>query len=292
MWPSSTKENNTVSISNESPLGYTVTKIRALDYDSGANAKLQYAISEGNKHNVFRMDADKGTITTQHELKKLKYAEFRMLITVSDNGYPMQSATAPLNIIVNSSIPYVPPAAASFIKGDNITIAITVVGGAGMVAVFLIIAIIFVKKTECKEKNRKYNCKHAEDRRQLRREDSTNQESPPRQCHLTETKVATMVLSNGECTLSEAGPRECTMAPETNTVSESCYTLDLTLESKLHTLDEQQVWHHIFLTVTWMSYFIIKSKPEVNITISASTTLHTLPSTVERQQKIILRKCY
>ena len=152
------EQNNTIHISNKSPLGYIITKVQAYDRDYGSNGNLTYSILSGNEAEAFRMDPSSGTIAVHKDLKDINFYLYELTIQVADNGPTVKSVTTSLNIMVNKSIAF-PLAEPHILTGHNFTIVITLACGSGVVVVILIIAIICIRRQDMERRHHKYNCR-------------------------------------------------------------------------------------------------------------------------------------
>uniref|UniRef100_A0AAY5EIG3 Cadherin domain-containing protein n=1 Tax=Electrophorus electricus TaxID=8005 RepID=A0AAY5EIG3_ELEEL len=83
--------------------GYFVTKIRAVDADSGYNALLSYHISEPKGNNLFRIGTSSGEIRTKRRMSDNDLKTHPLVIMVSDNGEPSLSATVSIDVVVAES---------------------------------------------------------------------------------------------------------------------------------------------------------------------------------------------
>ncbi|KAM4747480.1 protocadherin gamma-C5-like [Rhinophrynus dorsalis] len=94
-------ENSRELIVNEkiprsATLGYLVTKISAVDLDSGHNAWLQYSLTEDTDSTLFQVSASTGEIRTIRNLQETDNTEQRVVILISDHGDPSLSTTVTL----------------------------------------------------------------------------------------------------------------------------------------------------------------------------------------------------
>ncbi|KAM9497106.1 protocadherin alpha-5-like isoform 8-T8 [Clarias gariepinus] len=97
---SETGSVHTENIPYSAEAGYFVTKIRAVDSDSGYNALLSYHISEPKGNNLFRIGTSSGEIRTKRRMSDNDLKTHQLVILVSDNGEPSLSATVTLDIVV------------------------------------------------------------------------------------------------------------------------------------------------------------------------------------------------
>ncbi|XP_035377353.1 protocadherin alpha-8-like [Electrophorus electricus] len=94
---------NTENIPYSAEAGYFVTKIRAVDADSGYNALLSYHISEPKGNNLFRIGTSSGEIRTKRRMSDNDLKTHPLVIMVSDNGEPSLSATVSIDVVVAES---------------------------------------------------------------------------------------------------------------------------------------------------------------------------------------------
>ncbi|KAM4747478.1 protocadherin gamma-C5-like [Rhinophrynus dorsalis] len=83
-------------IPRSAALGYLVTKISAVDLDSGHNAWLQYSLTEDTDYTLFQVSSSTGEIRTIRSLQETDNTEQRVVILISDHGDPSLSTTVTL----------------------------------------------------------------------------------------------------------------------------------------------------------------------------------------------------
>ncbi|XP_056238327.1 protocadherin alpha-5-like isoform X11 [Seriola aureovittata] len=94
---------NSESIPYSAEAGYFVTKIRAVDADSGYNALLSYHLSEPKGNNLFRIGTSTGEIRTKRRMSDNDVKTHPLVVLVSDNGEPSLSATVSIEVVVVES---------------------------------------------------------------------------------------------------------------------------------------------------------------------------------------------
>ncbi|XP_016426460.1 protocadherin alpha-4-like [Sinocyclocheilus rhinocerous] len=94
---------NTENIPYSADAGYFVSKIRAVDADSGYNALLSYHISEPKGNNLFRIGTSSGEIRTKRRMSDNDLKTHPLVILVCDNGEPSLSATVSIDVVVVES---------------------------------------------------------------------------------------------------------------------------------------------------------------------------------------------
>ncbi|KAM7162925.1 uncharacterized protein RBU57_009889 [Macrochelys suwanniensis] len=79
--------------------GYLVTKVVAVDADSGHNAWLSYHLLQATEPALFSMGLHTGEIRTARAFADRDAAKHRLVTLVKDNGQPPLSATVTLNLV-------------------------------------------------------------------------------------------------------------------------------------------------------------------------------------------------
>uniref|UniRef100_A0A670IJZ6 Cadherin domain-containing protein n=1 Tax=Podarcis muralis TaxID=64176 RepID=A0A670IJZ6_PODMU len=78
---------------------YLVTKVVAVDADSGHNAWLSYHLTQATEPALFTVGSHTGEIRTARALVERDTVKQRLVIMVKDNGQPSLSATMTLNLV-------------------------------------------------------------------------------------------------------------------------------------------------------------------------------------------------
>ncbi|KAG8439047.1 hypothetical protein GDO86_005300 [Hymenochirus boettgeri] len=84
--------------------GSLVTKVVAVDADSGHNAWLSYHLLEDSETSYIVIDQNTGVIRTARIFQERHLLKHRAVVIVKDNGFPPLSATVTLNLIVTSNL--------------------------------------------------------------------------------------------------------------------------------------------------------------------------------------------
>jgi protocadherin gamma subfamily A len=87
--------------------GYLVTKVVAVDRDSGQNAWLSYRLLKASEPGLFTVGLHTGEVRTARSLLDRDALKQSLLVAVQDHGHPPLSATITLTIAVADSIPQV-----------------------------------------------------------------------------------------------------------------------------------------------------------------------------------------
>ncbi|XP_037658054.1 protocadherin gamma-B6 isoform X19 [Choloepus didactylus] len=84
--------------------GYLVTKVVAVDADSGHNAWLSYRVLQASEPGLFSLGLRTGEVRTARALGDRDAARQRLLVAVRDGGQPPLSATATLHLVFADSL--------------------------------------------------------------------------------------------------------------------------------------------------------------------------------------------
>ncbi|XP_039670044.1 protocadherin beta-16-like [Perca fluviatilis] len=88
-------------------VGYLVTKVVAVDVDSGQNAWLSYKLQKATDRALFEVGLQNGEIRTIRQVTDKDAVKQRLTVIVEDNGHPLRSATVIVNVAVADSFPEV-----------------------------------------------------------------------------------------------------------------------------------------------------------------------------------------
>ncbi|KAM5214016.1 protocadherin gamma-A12 isoform 10-T10 [Hipposideros larvatus] len=87
--------------------GYLVTKVVAVDRDSGQNAWLSYRLLKASEPGLFSVGLHTGEVRTARSLLDRDALKQSLVVAVQDHGQPPLSATVTLTVAVADSIPEV-----------------------------------------------------------------------------------------------------------------------------------------------------------------------------------------
>uniref|UniRef100_A0A8C9UTF4 Protocadherin beta 16 n=1 Tax=Spermophilus dauricus TaxID=99837 RepID=A0A8C9UTF4_SPEDA len=135
--------------------GYLVTKVVAVDGDSGQNAWLSYQLLKATEPGLFGVWAHNGEVRTARLLSERDAARHRLVVLVKDNGEPPLSASVTLHVLLvdGFSQPYLPlpevaPERAQG-QGDSLTVYL-VIALASVSSLFLFSVLVFVAVRLCR----------------------------------------------------------------------------------------------------------------------------------------------
>ncbi|XP_027783551.1 protocadherin beta-16 [Marmota flaviventris] len=133
--------------------GYLVTKVVAVDGDSGQNAWLSYQLLKATEPGLFGVWAHNGEVRTSRLLSERDAARHRLVVLVKDNGEPPLSASVTLHVLLvdGFSQPYLPlpEVAPERAQGDSLTVYL-VIALASVSSLFLFSVLVFVAVRLCR----------------------------------------------------------------------------------------------------------------------------------------------
>ncbi|XP_030621302.1 protocadherin beta-16-like [Chanos chanos] len=88
-------------------VGYLVTKVVAVDVDSGQNAWLSYKLLKTTDRALFEVGLQNGEVRTIRQISDKDAVKQRLTIVVEDNGQPPRSTTVNVNVVVADNFPEV-----------------------------------------------------------------------------------------------------------------------------------------------------------------------------------------
>ncbi|XP_042275283.1 protocadherin gamma-C5-like isoform X1 [Thunnus maccoyii] len=84
--------------------GHLVTKVTAVDADSGHNAWISYKVAEATDASLFTVNLYTGEVRTKRAVSEQDDSSQRLLIEVKDDGEPVQSATVTVSILLEDGL--------------------------------------------------------------------------------------------------------------------------------------------------------------------------------------------
>ncbi|XP_037403041.1 protocadherin gamma-C5-like isoform X13 [Pygocentrus nattereri] len=80
--------------------GHLVTKVTAVDADSGHNAWISYWLAEAADASLFSVNLHTGEVRTKRSVSEQDDSSQRLLIEIKDNGEPVQSTTVTVDVLI------------------------------------------------------------------------------------------------------------------------------------------------------------------------------------------------
>ncbi|XP_075066030.1 protocadherin gamma-B5-like isoform X8 [Mixophyes fleayi] len=109
LYPSPESENVFEMVPLVSEQGYLVTKVVAVDADSGHNGWLSYNFIQASEPFYFTIGYNTGEIRTSRIFQEKDNFRQRLVVLVKDNGVPSLSATVTLNLVAAEDFQHVVP---------------------------------------------------------------------------------------------------------------------------------------------------------------------------------------
>ncbi|XP_004643699.1 protocadherin-18 isoform X2 [Octodon degus] len=158
--------NNTaeVSIPKGAESGFHVTRIRAIDRDSGVNAELSCSIVAGNEESIFLIDPRSCDIHTNVSMDSVPHMEWELSIIIQDKGNPQLHTKVLLKCMVFEYAESVTSTAMTLVSQASLDVSMIIIISLGAIcAVLLVIMVLFATRYNREKKDtRSYNCRVAE----------------------------------------------------------------------------------------------------------------------------------
>nr|XP_021327932.1 protocadherin gamma-A11-like [Danio rerio] len=127
-------------------VGYLVTKVVAVDVDSGQNAWLSYKLQKAADRALFEVGLQNGEIRTVRQVTDKDAVKQKLTVVVEDNGQPSRSAVVSINVAVADSFPEVLSEFTDFTHekqyNDNLTLYLVL--ALAVVSLLFIVSIISI----------------------------------------------------------------------------------------------------------------------------------------------------
>uniref|UniRef100_A0A8C5PJI8 Cadherin domain-containing protein n=1 Tax=Leptobrachium leishanense TaxID=445787 RepID=A0A8C5PJI8_9ANUR len=124
--------------------GYLVTKVSAVDLDSGHNAWLAYSLLESSSPTLFQISEYTGEIRTIRGLHETDNAEQRLVISVRDHGQPALSTTVTIHVRTVESVLQDIPKSSDFLSHSKPSSDLTLYLIISLVAISLVSLVTFI----------------------------------------------------------------------------------------------------------------------------------------------------
>ncbi|XP_040597856.1 protocadherin beta-18 isoform X1 [Mesocricetus auratus] len=134
--------------------GYLVTKVVAVDRDSGQNSWLSFQLLKATEPGLFSVWAHNGEVRTSRLLSERDAPKHRLLLLVKDNGDPPRSASVTLHVLLvdGFSQPYLPlpEVARDSVPDEDVLTLYLVIALASVSSLFLLSMLLFVGVRLCR----------------------------------------------------------------------------------------------------------------------------------------------
>ncbi|XP_063785531.1 protocadherin gamma-B5-like [Pseudophryne corroboree] len=133
--------------------GYLVTKVIAVDADSGHNAWLSYHFLQVPDPSLFTIGQHNGEIRIGRDLLDMNYFRQKIVILVRDNGVPSLSSTVTLNLAVAENFQQVAPEIkrqpSNSDYSSNMTFYLVV--SIALISLLFIVTVIVIVISKCRK---------------------------------------------------------------------------------------------------------------------------------------------
>ncbi|XP_072854480.2 protocadherin alpha-C2 isoform X1 [Pogona vitticeps] len=120
LYPNSVNSSEAMEmIPRSAGAGYLVTKVIAIDADSGQNAWLFFDLAQTSAPDLFRVEVHSGEVRTTRKLGEDIVTAFSLTVMVRDNGEPPQSSSVSINIAVVDRVSRTVPDTRRHIKSSR-----------------------------------------------------------------------------------------------------------------------------------------------------------------------------
>ncbi|XP_042620889.1 protocadherin beta-7-like isoform X26 [Cyprinus carpio] len=139
----------TEMVSKATLSGSLVSKVIAVDADSGQNAWLSYQIVKSTDPGLFTIGHHSGEIKTQRDISESDNMKQNLVISVKDNGQPSLSTTCAVNLLISDNLSEVPELKDMTYEDNNsklssyLIIALVCVSTFFLTFIILIVAVKF-----------------------------------------------------------------------------------------------------------------------------------------------------
>ncbi|XP_036378987.1 protocadherin beta-16-like [Megalops cyprinoides] len=133
--------------------GSLVSKVIAVDADSGQNAWLSYQIVKSTDPGLFTIGLHSGEIRTQRDISESDTMKQNLVISVKDNGQPPLSATCTVYLLLSDNLAEVPELKdMSFEENNSKLTSYLIIALVSVSTFFLTFIILTVAVTFCRRK--------------------------------------------------------------------------------------------------------------------------------------------
>ncbi|XP_063784667.1 protocadherin gamma-C5-like isoform X36 [Pseudophryne corroboree] len=147
------------NIPKSASAGYLVSKISAVDLDSGHNAWLIYSLAQPASPALFHISEYTGEVRTLRGLHEADTTEHRLVISVSDHGEPSLSATVTVIVTIMDHVVQESPKSHDFHINSKSTADMTLYLIISLIAIsFVFVTTFTILLVRCLRKNYYSGC--------------------------------------------------------------------------------------------------------------------------------------
>ncbi|XP_077122303.1 protocadherin gamma-B1-like isoform X31 [Ranitomeya variabilis] len=133
--------------------GSLITKVVAVDADSGHNSWLSYHFIQASDLTYFVINQHSGEIRTSHIFQEKDMLNYKVVVMVKDNGHPTLSATTTLSLIIADDFQQVVPKLSNKLKDEETQsyLQFYLVVGLALISLLFIITVMAAIISKCKQ---------------------------------------------------------------------------------------------------------------------------------------------
>ncbi|XP_076149201.1 protocadherin beta-15-like [Alosa pseudoharengus] len=131
-------------------VGSLISKIIAVDADSGQNAWLSYEIIKSSDPGLFTIGVHSGEIRMQRDISEKDGMKQNLIVSVRDNGQPTLSATCALNVIISDNLAEIPEINDRYAESDSKLTYYLIIALVSVSTFFLTFVIVTVAVRFCR----------------------------------------------------------------------------------------------------------------------------------------------
>ncbi|XP_073505812.1 protocadherin gamma-C5-like isoform X36 [Phyllobates terribilis] len=147
------------TIPRSAAAGYLVSKVSAVDVDSGHNAWLHYSLGQSASPALFHISDYTGEVRTLRGLHETDNTEQRLVIAVSDHGEPSRTTTATIIVNILDSVAQESPKSQDFLTNAKSAPDLTLYLIVSLVAISAVFLVTFsILLVRCLRKNYDSGC--------------------------------------------------------------------------------------------------------------------------------------
>ncbi|CAJ0960729.1 unnamed protein product [Ranitomeya imitator] len=147
------------TIPRSAAAGYLVSKVSAVDVDSGHNAWLLYSLVQSAGPALFHISEYTGEVRTLRGLHEMDNTEQRLVIAVSDHGEPSMTTTATIIVNILDSVAQESPKSQDFLTNAKSAPDLTLYLIVSLVAISAVFLVTFsILLVRCLRKNYDSGC--------------------------------------------------------------------------------------------------------------------------------------
>ncbi|XP_063304082.1 protocadherin gamma-B2-like isoform X26 [Pelobates fuscus] len=133
--------------------GSLITKVVAVDADSGHNSWLSYHFMQVSEPSLFSISQHTGEIRTSRVFEQKDVLKYKLVVMVKDNGVPSLTATATLSFIIADSFQQVAPKFTNHLNDEDSlpNLQMYLVIALALVSFLFILSVMLVIISKCKQ---------------------------------------------------------------------------------------------------------------------------------------------